>query len=95
MQFTSNVIVTGCKRSKGEMEGKPYDSTKVYMQTSLDTTKGDAVGSAGSEYAWGLSDNFSKIASIKYPFAALATFEMVTNGKTQKTILIDLKPDTK
>ena len=93
MQFNSQVIVTGAKRSKGEMEGKPYDSTKVYVQTGMDTSKGDAVGFAGSEYQWGLSDNFLKIASLKYPFSATATFEMVTNGKTQKTILIDLKPE--
>lgn len=92
MQFQSNVVVTGAKRSKGEMEGKPYDSTKVYVQTGMDTSKGDAVGFAGSEYPWGLSDNFNKVATLKYPFEAVATFEMVTNGKSQKTILIDLKP---
>ncbi|XID75134.1 hypothetical protein ACF3NA_00760 [Alkanindiges sp. WGS2144] len=92
MQFKSDVVVTGAKRSKGEIEGKPYDSTKVYVKTGMDTSKGDAVGFAGSEYAWGLSDNFLKIASLKYPFQAQATFEMVTNGKSQKTILIDLQP---
>lgn len=93
MQFTSTVTVTGAKRSKGDFEGTAYDSTKIYIQTAMDTSKGDAMGTAGSEYTWGLSDNFLKIASLKYPFNAVANFEMVTNGKAQKTILIDLKPE--
>lgn len=93
MQFSSTVTVTGAKRSKGEYEGTSYDSTKIYVQTGMDTSKGDAAGFAGSEYTWGMSDNFQKIASLKYPFNATATFEIVTNGKAQKTILIDLKPE--
>ena len=31
------VIITGAKRSKGEMEGRPYDSTKIYVQTNFIT----------------------------------------------------------
>lgn len=93
MQFNAQVIVTGVKRSKGEMEGRPYDSTKVYVQTVLDASKGDAFGFAGNEYNWGTSTNFEKLAGQKFPFEGTASFEVVTNGKTQKTILLDLKPN--
>lgn len=92
MQFTSQLIVTGVKRSKGEFEGTNYDSTKVYAAVSLDSTKGDAVGSAGAEYAWGNSENYLKLSSLKFPFEATAVFEIVTNGRTQKTILLDVRP---
>ena len=92
MQFKTQIIVTGAKRSKGEFDGTAYDSTKIYTSTSLDTSKGDAVGEAGSEYAWGLSDNFNKIASLQFPFQAEATMEIVSNGKSNKTIMLDLKP---
>jgi hypothetical protein len=92
MQFKTQIVVTGAKRSKGDFDGTAYDSTKIYTSTGLDTSKGDAVGEAGSEYAWGLSDNFNKIASLSFPFQAEATMEIVSNGKSNKTIMLDLKP---
>lgn len=92
MQFKTNIVVIGAKRSKGDYEGTPYDNTKIYTSTSLDASKGDAVGQAGSEYAWGLSDNYNKIATLKFPFEAEATMEIVSNGKSNKTIMLDLKP---
>lgn len=92
MQFQSQIVVIGIKRSKGEMEGRPYDSTKVYTQTTLDVSKGDAVGYAGSEYNWGTSDNFNKFSTAKFPLQCEATFEQVSNGKTVKMVLLDLKP---
>lgn len=92
MQFKLQIVVTGAKRSKGDFDGTSYDSTKIYTATDLDSSKGDAVGQAGSEYTWGLSDNFNKVASLPFPFQAEATMEIVTNGKTQKTIMLDLKP---
>jgi len=93
MQFTSNVKVTGMKFNKGNLDnGQSYDSTKVYVETSLDESKGNAKGFASSEYTFGTSKEFNSFAALDFPFAAVATFEQVTNGKTQKTVLISLKP---
>lgn len=92
MQFQSQIVVIGIKRSKGEFEGTSYDSTKVYTSTVLDASKGDAVGHAGSEYTWGKSDNFNKLATLKFPVQCEATFEQVSTGKALKMVLIDLKP---
>ena len=41
MKFTSRITVQGIKGSKGTLEsGQAYDSTKIYVQTALDDTKG-------------------------------------------------------
>lgn len=96
MKFTSRVTVTGIKRSKGTLEsGQAYDSTKVYVSTDLDDSKGNGAGSATVEYTWGTSENFDKIAHLfkgGRPIEFDIDFEIVTNGKTQRTQVVDLRP---
>lgn len=86
------VIVTGAKSSKGEMEGRPYDSTKIYVQTKMNPDSGEMVGFATAEYNWGLSDNFLKIRDLKYPVDANIQLELVTSGKNTKMIVTDVQP---
>ena len=35
MQFKSQIVVLGAKASKGEFNGRPFDSTTVYYQADL------------------------------------------------------------
>ncbi|MEG1856702.1 MAG: hypothetical protein RR231_14530 [Acinetobacter sp.] len=91
MLFKSQIVVLGAKSSKGDFDGKPYDSTKVYYQAELQ--KGDNfVGQVGAEITWGTSFNFEKIKGQKFPFTADATFQQVSNGRNTVTILEDLVP---
>ena len=96
MKFPARIIITGVKRSKGTLEnGNPYDSTKVYVQTTLDDSKGNGAGSATAEYNWGTSDNYAKIEHLfkaGRPVEFDAELEIVTNGKTQRTQVTDLRP---
>lgn len=95
MKFTANIRVQGLKASKGQLEnGTPYDSTKVYVETDLDDSKGMGVGTATAEYAYGTSENFHefKRSGVQCPFDAQAELEVVTNGKTQKTVILSIKP---
>ena len=85
------VIITGAKASKGEMEGRPYDSTKIYVETRMDPTKGTMAGKATEEYNWGLSDNFDTIKDLKFPLQANVDFEQVTSGTRSKTIVMDVQ----
>lgn len=94
MKFESEVIVCGMKASKGEVEGNAYDSTKVYVETSLDDSKGMAKGVSTLEYTMGKSDEFDKFKHLPFPIKAIASFEIVTTGKVQKTVLHGLKPTT-
>jgi hypothetical protein len=95
MKFTSTIKVTGMKYSKGKMDnGTEFDSTKVYVETELDTSKDSAMGTACAEYGLGKADEFQKYKHLagSLPFMAIAEMEIVTNGKTQKTIIHALRP---
>lgn len=93
MQFNTNIIVLGAKRSKGEYQGRPYDSTNIFYQAELQQGD-DFVGQVGESIKWGTSENFEKIKGLKYPFSATATMQQVSNGKTSTMVLLDLKPDS-
>lgn len=93
MIFETEVKVLGMKASKGEMDnGMKFDSTKVYVETSLDDSKGNAKGFAVAEYNMGESPEFEKYKHLTFPFSAKAKMELVTNGKTQKTVMRSLVP---
>ncbi|AJY28492.1 hypothetical protein BTM_2743 [Burkholderia thailandensis 34] len=93
MRFKSEVKVLGMKSSKGQMDnGTAFDSTKVYTETSLDDSKGTAKGFAVAEFTLGTSAEFEKYKHLPFPFEATAELEIVTNGKTQKTLMHSLTP---
>lgn len=93
MKFTTQIKVLGMKSSKGTLEnGSSYDSTKVYVETSLDDSKGNAKGYSAVEYSFGKAEEFEKYKHLPFPFLAEATLEIVTTGKVQKTQLAELKP---
>lgn len=95
MKFTSTIKVTGMKYSKGRMDnGQEFDSTKVFVETELDSSKGTAMGTACAEYNLGKADEYQKYKHLAdaLPFMATAEMEIVTNGKTQKTVIHSLKP---
>jgi len=89
------VKVLGMKGSKGTMDnGQAFDSTKVYIETRLDESKGNQKGFAGAEYSFGKADEFDKFKHLPMPFMAEVEFEQVTNGKNVKTIIASLTPVT-
>ena len=93
MNFTSRITVLGIKGSKGVLEsGQAYDSTKIYVQTTLDDSKGMGKGFATAEYNFGTSDEYHKYKHLPFPLECDAEIEIVTNGKTQKTQIVSLKP---
>ena len=92
MQFKSDVVVTAFKASQGEMEGRVFNSTKVYIETGM--LAGErSKGIVSTEYNWGTSDNYSKIEHLDPPFKAQAVMQQVSNGSKSKVILIDLVPE--
>jgi len=93
MRFQTEIYVVGMKASKGTLEnGAAYDSTRVYALADLDTSRGNARGMAAAEYVWGDSQNFEAFRHAEFPVMCTATVEFVTNGRTQKTVILDLKP---
>lgn len=92
MQFTSDVVVTGAKASKGDFNGKPFDSSKVYLVTEMQSGE-RSCGTVSTEYTWGTSANYDRIEKLSYPFKAKAVMQIVSNGRDSKTILVDLIPE--
>lgn len=95
MIVTSKIVVTGMKRSKGTLEnGAAYDSTKLYALTDLDDRKGNGMGQATVEYGFGTSEEFEKFKHLaqSFPLECEVELELITNGKTQSTIINSIKP---
>lgn len=93
MKFEAELFVVGMKASKGTMEsGLSYDSTKVYALVDMDDSKGTMKGQAGAEYALGEASEFEKYKHLPFPFRAKADMEIVTNGKTARTVVRALRP---
>ncbi len=92
MQYESTIVVLGAKSSKGEFNGRPFDSTTIYYQADLASGENFA-GMVGTEIKWGTSFNFEKIKNLKFPFTAKGKFEQVSNGRAMVTILNDLQPE--
>lgn len=86
------MIITGAKSSKGEYEGRSYDSTKIYVQTKMNEQAGEMVGFATSEYNWGASSNFNKLKDLDFPLKAKVEMEIVTSGKNSKMVVVDVHP---
>lgn len=95
MKFQSEIVVVGIKSSKGQLEnGTAYDSTKVYALVDMDTSKGNALGQSASEFTLGTSEEYNKYKHLPFPFKAVADMEIVTNGKTSKTVMHGMRPLT-
>jgi len=93
MKFTTKAKITGMKFFKDTVDGKAYDSTKLFIETDLDDSQGAAKGYASTEYPFDKSDEFHRLAHLSFPFMAEVTIELVTNGKVQKQRVVAIKPE--
>lgn len=93
MRFNQTIQVVGMKASKGTLEnGNAYDSTKVYALIDLDASKGTAKGMSATEFNLGTAAEYDKYKHLPFPFVAEVEMEMVSNGKTMKTVMHQLTP---
>jgi len=93
MRFNQIIQVVGMKASKGQLEnGTGYDSTKVYALIGLDDSKGTAKGMSATEFNLGTSAEYESFKHLSFPFTAEVEMEMVSNGKTMKTVMHKLTP---
>jgi hypothetical protein len=62
--------------------------------TDLDDRKGNGIGAATVEYAYGTSDEFDKFKHLaaSFPLECDAEIEIITNGRVQNTIITALRP---
>ena len=92
MQMQIQGQIMGVKRFSGQIEGKNFDYCRVIVATPLDSTQGNALGSATAEYDFGASTNFEQFKAHQFPIDANLSVEVVTNGKTQKLKITAFQP---
>ena len=92
MQMQIQGQIMGVKRFSGQIEGKNFDYCRVIVATPLDSTQGNALGSATTEYDFGASTNFEQFKAHQFPIDANLSVEVVTNGKTPKLKITAFQP---
>ncbi|MFK3866864.1 hypothetical protein ACI2IV_00060 [Psychrobacter faecalis] len=97
MQFKTQSVIKAMKPSKGVIEdtGRPYDSTKVYIETQF-SSDAEGWGNPSIQYNWGTSDNyhdFMRTYGITKEFTGEVTWENQTTGNNSKLVVIDVKPN--
>ena len=92
MQMQIQGQIMGVKRFSGQIEGKNFDYCRVIVATPLDSTQGNALGSATTEYDFGASTNFEQFKAHQFPIDANLSVEVVTNVKTQKLKITAFQP---
>lgn len=92
MEFKSNVLIRGLRKTKCEIEGKSYDNTKVFIEMDLDDSAGMARGVATQPFEFGLSTEYDKLSAMVLPCQAEVTFEFVTSGKEKKQRITSISP---
>jgi hypothetical protein len=91
MSLTTQMTIVGMKRFKGDVDGKQYDSTTLFVAMSMGGE--NAQGSTVVEFKYGSSDNYSKLAGTGFPFNAEVTYDQEATPKGQvKTIVLNVKP---
>lgn len=96
----SEVIVTGLKMFKGDVEGQHYDTTTIFVDMRMDESKGNQFGRATVEMKWPNSEMFHRLKPLlqaaqesKQPFRCEITREEVAIGKGQTRMeLTEIQP---
>jgi hypothetical protein len=80
MQITQEFRVCGAKCFNGDVEGKKYDSTTLFVEMDLSERGGNAVGKNTVEMKFGKSDEFEKMKHLPFPLVAELTLNLTTKG---------------
>ncbi|HJW26502.1 MAG TPA: hypothetical protein VJ576_16525 [Rhodocyclaceae bacterium] len=80
MQIKSQFQVVGAKSFKGDVEGKSYDSSTLFVLMDVSERGGNAVGQNVVEMKFGKSDEFDKLKHLPFPVQAELTLNLTTKG---------------
>lgn len=80
MQVKSNFQILGAKSFKGDVEGKAYDSTTLFVVMDVSERSGSAVGKNVVEMKFGQSDEFQRLKHLPFPVEAELTLNLTTKG---------------
>ncbi|MCK9387636.1 MAG: hypothetical protein M0Q22_04465 [Sulfuritalea sp.] len=84
--------VTGMKKFKGDIDGKQFDSTTVYIETKMDDRNGTRRGRCSMDFSAGNSGVYDRLAAISLPGEFDVEWDTVTNGSKTQQIIVDIRP---
>ena len=88
----SVVRVTGMKKFNGDIEGRQFDSTTVFIETKMDDRNGNRRGVCTNDFNAGLSDVYDRLSSIALPAEFEVEWDTVSNGSKTRQIIVGLQP---
>lgn len=80
MQVKANLMVLGAKSFKGDVEGKAYDSTTLFVVMDVSERGGNSVGQNVVEMKFGKSEEFDKLKHLTFPVTAELGLKLTTKG---------------
>ena len=99
MKFQNKAVLHGIKSSKGEMEGRAYDSTTFHLSVDLgESSNGQSLGVVTRPFKCGTSAEFDKWAHLKasWPVTGVlcdCEFDIVAGAdNSSKVTLLAIKP---
>ena len=82
MKLQSQAVLHGIKSSKGEIEGRGYDSTTFHISVDLGaTSNGESIGVVTRPFKCGTSEEFKKWAHLKNNWPATGIPVLVAAGR--------------
>lgn len=84
--------ITGMKKFKGEIEGREFDSTTVFVETRMDERNGNRRGVCTMDFSAGSSSVYDRLAVIPLPAEFEVEWNTVSNGKRSQQIIVDIRP---
>lgn len=80
MQVKASLLVLGAKSFNGDVEGKKYDSTTLFVVMDVSERQGTSVGQNVVEMKFGKSDEFEKLKNLPFPINAELSLNLTTKG---------------
>lgn len=84
--------VTGMKKFKGDIDGRAFDSTTVYIETKMDDSNGNRRGMCTTDFNAGKSDVYDRLGGITLPAQFEVEWATVSNGSRTKQVVVDIQP---
>lgn len=80
MEIKANLLVLGAKSFNGDVEGKKYDSTTLFVVMDVSERTGASVGQNVVEMKFGTSEEFQKMRHLPFPCQAELGLRLTTKG---------------
>ena len=99
MKMQSRAVLHGIKSSKGDIDGRPFDSTTFHLSVDIgQSSSGESIGVVTRPFKLGTSEEFQKWAHLKnsWPSGGVPVdceFDVVAGAdNTAKLTLLGIKP---